>query len=86
VRGPLREEFDGPYYLAHNPDVADMGLNPLLHYLFDGAKEGRNPRAGFNTADYLKANPELEKTGTNPFLHYVLIQRSGRGSPGDGTA
>lgn len=77
VRGPLREQFDGPYYLAHNPDVADMGLNPLLHYLFDGAKEGRNPRAGFNTADYIRANPELEKTGTNPFVHYVLSQRSG---------
>ncbi|WP_342110973.1 rhamnan synthesis F family protein [Methylobacterium sp. SI9] len=36
--GPL---FDGPWYLAHNADVAAAGRNPLLHYLNDGRAEGR---------------------------------------------
>ena len=36
--GPL---FDGPWYLANNPDVAAAGLNPLLHYLDSGRAEGR---------------------------------------------
>ncbi len=36
--GPL---FDGPWYLANNPDVAKAGLNPLLHYLDSGHVEGR---------------------------------------------
>ncbi|WP_267360213.1 rhamnan synthesis F family protein [Methylobacterium sp. GC_Met_3] len=36
--GPL---FDGPHYLAINPDVANAGLNPLLHYLDNGRAEGR---------------------------------------------
>ncbi|SDA35271.1 Haloacid dehalogenase-like hydrolase [Methylobacterium sp. UNC378MF] len=36
--GPL---FDGPWYLANNPDVARAGLNPLLHYLDSGRAEGR---------------------------------------------
>jgi FMN phosphatase YigB (HAD superfamily) len=33
--------FDGPWYLADNPDVAAAGLNPLLHYLDCGRAEGR---------------------------------------------
>jgi FMN phosphatase YigB (HAD superfamily) len=37
--GPL---FDGPWYLANNPDVAAAGLNPLLHYLDNGHAEGRS--------------------------------------------
>ncbi|KST59837.1 hypothetical protein AO398_16300 [Methylobacterium sp. GXS13] len=36
--GPL---FDGPWYLADNPDVAAAGANPLLHYLDSGRAEGR---------------------------------------------
>lgn len=34
--------FDGPWYLANNPDVAEAGLNPLLHYLGSGRAEGRS--------------------------------------------
>jgi FMN phosphatase YigB (HAD superfamily) len=36
--------FDGPWYLANNPDVADAALNPLLHYLDSGRAEGRSTR------------------------------------------
>ncbi|MDH2310399.1 rhamnan synthesis F family protein [Methylobacterium brachiatum] len=36
--GPL---FDGPWYLAHNPDVAAAGLNPLVHFIDYGRAEGR---------------------------------------------
>jgi FMN phosphatase YigB (HAD superfamily) len=33
--------FDGPWYLENNADVAEAGLNPLLHYLDSGHAEGR---------------------------------------------
>ncbi|MGU3329539.1 rhamnan synthesis F family protein [Methylobacterium mesophilicum] len=36
--GPL---FDGAWYLGNNADVAEAGLNPLLHYLISGRAEGR---------------------------------------------
>lgn len=36
--GPL---FDGAWYLGNNPDVAEAGANPLLHYLASGRAEGR---------------------------------------------
>ena len=35
--------FDGPWYLARNPDVAQAGVNPLAHYIASGASEGRAP-------------------------------------------
>jgi hypothetical protein len=34
-------------YLAHNPDIAVAGVNPLQHYEQSGWLEGRNPSAGF---------------------------------------
>lgn len=36
--------FDGAWYLAAYPDVAEAGVNPLVHYLLHGRAEGRLPR------------------------------------------
>ena len=38
--------FDPEYYLATYPDVAQRNIDPLVHYLEEGAREGRNPRTG----------------------------------------
>src|SRR5690606_11264233 len=62
--------FDGDYYLAHYPDVAAAGIDPLAHYLKHGAVEGRNPSALFDTAYYLRNNPEIARAGVNPLLHF----------------
>lgn len=35
--------FDADYYLKANKDVAQKGINPLLHYEQSGAEEGRQP-------------------------------------------
>jgi hypothetical protein len=35
--------FDTTYYLAANPDVQELGLNPLFHYLKYGIVEQRHP-------------------------------------------
>ncbi len=37
----LRRSFGYDPYLVANPDVADAGLHPLLHYIEHGAREGR---------------------------------------------
>ena len=41
--GPI---FDAKWYLNYYADVRDSGLNPLLHYLMFGEKEGRRVRLG----------------------------------------
>ena len=63
-------DFDAAYYLAHNPDVAAAGVDPLAHYLAYGWKEGRNPDAWFDDRYYLEHNPDVAAAGVNPLQHY----------------
>ncbi|MEM9010189.1 MAG: hypothetical protein AAGE18_03110 [Pseudomonadota bacterium] len=46
--GYLVEErlLDPEWYLAENPDVAEAGLDPLVHFVRFGLAEGRAPSAG----------------------------------------
>ena len=62
--------FDPAYYLAHNPDVAAAGVDPLQHFLVSGWHEGRNPSAVFDTNWYLTHNPDVKAAGLDPLLHY----------------
>ncbi len=63
-------DFDAAYYLAHNPDVAAAGVDPLQHYLTYGWKEGRDPNAYFSTRWYLAQNPDVAAAGVNPLEHF----------------
>jgi SAM-dependent methyltransferase len=40
----LPAEFDAQKYLRVNPDVAEVGVDPVQHYLLFGRKEGRRLR------------------------------------------
>jgi len=64
--------FDGVYYTNKYPDIKQAGADPVLHYLTNGACEGRNPSATFNTNFYLENNPDVVKSGMNPLVHYIL--------------
>lgn len=46
--------FDVPFYLERNPDVRDLGLNPLVHYLRYGEAEHRWPSLHFDP-DWFRA-------------------------------
>ena len=35
--------FDAEWYKSHYQDIADAGVDPLLHYVVHGAREGREP-------------------------------------------
>jgi GT2 family glycosyltransferase/glycosyltransferase involved in cell wall biosynthesis len=67
--------FDAAWYRRSYPDVDALGMDPAEHYLWLGAKLGRNPSAAFDSAAYLAANPDVAASGMNPLLHY---ERSGR--------
>ena len=41
LKEELSPKFDATYYLASNPDVKEAGINPLVHYIQFGQKEGR---------------------------------------------
>lgn len=63
--------FDAAWYLAENPDVAEMGMDPALHYLWLGARLGRNPSPRFDADAYLALNSDVAEAGANPLLHYL---------------
>jgi len=64
--------FDKEYYLQQYPDVAKSGIEPVLHYVSSGWKEGRNPNATFSTTNYLVQHPDIAAQRFNPFVHYIL--------------
>jgi FkbM family methyltransferase len=67
--------FDKAWYLAHYPDVASAGIDPVLHYLKYGATEGRDPGPGFDTLWYLETNPDVATAGLNPLYHFAKAGR-----------
>ena len=65
--------FDPEYYLATYPDVAERNLDPLVHYLEEGASQGRNPNADFDGSFYLEQCRGLGEEPANALLHYLRI-------------
>ena len=65
------ELFDAMFYTSTYPDVTDASIDPALHYLHNGWKEGRNPSKKFDTGFYLSTYPDVQKSGMNPLIHYI---------------
>jgi len=64
--------FDIKYYLFTYPDVRINDVDPIIHYLRYGAKEGRNPSAEFDTKFYYRRNQDVLSSDINPLVHYIL--------------
>lgn len=67
-----RHLFDIGYYLKNNNDVRLSGIDPLLHYMYYGFKEGRKPNQRFDGDYYLKRYGDVRKSNLNPLVHYSL--------------
>jgi peptidoglycan/xylan/chitin deacetylase (PgdA/CDA1 family)/2-polyprenyl-3-methyl-5-hydroxy-6-metoxy-1,4-benzoquinol methylase len=65
--------FDKSYYLKVNLDVLEAGVNPLLHFIKHGWKEGRKPSAVFDINFYMSQNKDVCEARINPLLHYILF-------------
>lgn len=64
--------IDIGYYLENNPDVRRSGVDPIMHYICNGYKEGRNPNPTFDGNYYLQTYSDVKKSNMNPLVHYVL--------------
>jgi len=74
-------EFDPDYYCKMYPDVEQIDIDPLEHYIKWGSKEGRDPTANFSTQFYLDDNPDVVEAGVNPFYHYIVSGQYERRHP-----
>ena len=82
ARALVEPEFDADHYLWLNKDVADLGVDPLEHFLTNGWREGRDPRRDFSVNDYLELNPDVAAVGMNPFVHWLVAGRAEGRTPG----
>jgi len=64
--------FDVGYYLKNNSDVRSSYRDPLIHYIFNGFKEGRKPGPSFNGDFYLRKHADVRESNLNPLVHYSL--------------
>ncbi len=67
------ELFDPAWYIASHPDLAEVGGDPVLHYLRHAATA--DPGPWFDTQAYLRDHPELDPVATNPLLHAIRRSR-----------
>ncbi|MCL2470163.1 MAG: hypothetical protein FWF25_00260 [Propionibacteriaceae bacterium] len=60
--------FDLDYYVKHNPDVVEAGIDPYQHYLHFGAKEERQPSVLFDPAYYCRRVASMDMPSVKHFL------------------
>ncbi len=73
--------FDPNWYLATYPDVAKAGIDPLVHYLSSGHREGRDPGPKFSPCAYLEANPDVAQAGLPALWHCIVSGENEGRSP-----
>jgi glycosyltransferase involved in cell wall biosynthesis len=79
LRNDIAPFFDAEFYFEHNPDVERAGIDPVLHYVQEGWKEGRDPTPDFSTRFYLDTHRDVADARINPFWHFVVAgQKEGR--------
>jgi glycosyltransferase involved in cell wall biosynthesis len=68
--------FDEDYYIQTYPEVKNQNLNPIMHYIQTGWKEGKNPSPDFDTAYYLRENKDIRMGRINPLVHFIQFGRA----------
>lgn len=63
--------FDEEWYKTVYPDVIELEISPVWHYIELGWKMKRDPSPAFSTAKYLEMNPEVKRADINPLYHYI---------------
>lgn len=58
------------WYLRKNLDVAEAGIEPALHFLRNGHREGRDPSPNFSLRRYRQSHSDLGPN-ENPLIHAI---------------
>jgi hypothetical protein len=72
--------LDDAYYLSHAADVAAMGVDPLIHYMRSGDREGRMPHPLFDV-DYYRRAVTTPLGNANTVVHYLQSEARARKDP-----
>lgn len=73
--------FDQEFYLSQVDRRSLNGLDPVLHYLRSGWRNGLDPADWFSTSNYLALYPDVRAADCDPLLHFIEYGRNeGRSS------
>lgn len=67
----LRSKISKEYYYANNPDVANLKIDPVIHYIRHGEAEGRLPSWDFDPAVYRASHKDLIEAPFNLYWHFL---------------
>ncbi len=81
LRSPAAEPFDAGWYVAGNPDVAALGVEPADHYRSTGWREHRSPHPLFDTVWYLATYPDVAALDVDPLYHFATTGWRERRNP-----
>ncbi|CAD7341485.1 MULTISPECIES: CDP-glycerol glycerophosphotransferase family protein [unclassified Sphingobium] len=73
IRNTLHQSglFNAEFYQEKYHGQLPEGMNPLDHYILEGAAKRFAPSPWFDTAFYLTKNPDVARAGLNPLLHFA---------------
>ena len=66
--------FDASWYRRQSLG-ARVSLDPVVHYLFWGWKQGLNPSPAFDTRFYIERYRDVRESRANPLKHYMIHGR-----------
>ena len=72
--------FSPVYYLTNNPDIWQLGYDPLDSYCKTGWKEGRRPGPDFDPVFYWVNHKDVPRN-INPLIHYIREGKAKRLAP-----
>lgn len=64
--------FDEEFYLSNYKDVKASGMNPIIHYIIYGYKEGKDPNKDFDGVYYSHKYGDALSSKLSPLVHYSL--------------
>lgn len=70
---PPHPFFDSAFYLKQNPEVAERGHDPWLHFLEIGRPHGCSPHPLFDIKFYGQQVPEVLEQSLDPLEHFVQV-------------
>jgi len=63
--------FDENWYRCTYKEVERSRMDPVIHYVLFGSKEGRKPASDFDVYRYLSEHNDLTRNQTDPFIHFI---------------
>lgn len=67
-----KDLFDSEFYLENITSIGEFESNPLLHYIYYGGFEKKDPNSNFSSEFYLNKYNDVGAAELNPLIHYVM--------------